>query len=461
MSCNLIKSKEVQEILNKIDEYCSMNNIKKDLKVKPLSEYELSNLPELPNLWGWVISNDISTFITNGVHSPTSTMDELGINKKMLRITDLKDNEEPNFENLPYCKRFKDKDCEKTIKKNDIYISFTGNKLGKRYIVKKDKEDVVFAHYFVRWQPLIVNPKYIYYVLLSHHFDRFMYEHTLGSTQPNLKVTDLKRVPLPLAPLLEQDKIAKVLSNLDEKIKVNNQINKKLEAMAQSIFKHWFVDFEFPNENGEPYKSSGGEMEESELGMIPKGWQASRLSEVADITMGQSPKGSSYNEDGIGEVFYQGRTDFSDRFPVRRLFTTEPKKMAKLGDVLLSVRAPVGDINIAYEDCCIGRGLCSIRSKDEHSSYIFHLMMNLKEKLNIYNNEGTVFGAINKGTLSNISIVKPDNYRIEMFNKLASSLDKQYLCFGKQNRNLLLLRDALLPKLMSGEIRVPVDTNQD
>ena len=119
-------------------------------------------------------------------------------------------------------------------------------------------------------------------------------------------------------------------------------INQNLEAQAQAIFKSWFVDFE-------PFQD--GKFVDSELGPIPKGWQVGTLQDIAQITMGQSPSGDSYNEDGDGCVFYQGRAEFGSRFPTRRLFTTSPKRMAQAGDVLLSVRAPVGDLNLSYENC--------------------------------------------------------------------------------------------------------------
>ena len=116
--------------------------------------------------------------------------------------------------------------------------------------------------------------------------------------------------------------------------------------------------------------------------------------DIANITMGQSPKGSSYNENGIGEIFYQGRAEFGYRFPTRRLYTTEPKRIAKTGDILMSVRAPVGDINVAYEPCCIGRGLSAIQNKDKNSSFMLYTMFSLKSELDISNGEGTVFGSI-------------------------------------------------------------------
>ena len=176
------------------------------------------------------------------------------------------------------------------------------------------------------------------------------------------------------------------------------------------------------------------------------------LSDVANITMGQSPSGKSYNEDGDGTVFYQGRGEFGWRFPTQRLFTTEPKRMAAEGDVLMSVRAPVGDLNVAYEDCCIGRGLAAIHS--QYPSYCLYLMRSLGKKLDAYNGEGTVFGSINGKALNGLEIGLPDVDAIKAFEAFAHTIDQQIRTNVTEERYLATLRDALLPKLMSGEIDV-------
>ena len=135
-----------------------------------------------------------------------------------------------------------------------------------------------------------------------------------------------------------------------------------------------------------------------------------KLSDIAIITMGQSPNGKSYNEQGEGEVFYQGRAEFGSRFPTRRLYTTEPKRMAETGDVLLSVRAPVGDMNIAYEKCCIGRGLAAVHSKTGNSSFLLYTMFGLKTQLDVFNGEGTVFGSINREALAAMPVQIPFSF---------------------------------------------------
>lgn len=174
------------------------------------------------------------------------------------------------------------------------------------------------------------------------------------------------------------------------------------------------------------------------------------LADIASITMGQSPVGTSYNENGNGAVFYQGRGEFGWRYPTQRLFTTEPKRMAKVGNVLMSVRAPVGDLNVAYEDCCIGRGLAAISC--DYPSYCLYLMRSLNEKLDAYNGEGTVFGSINGKALKGLKIALPGIDDIISFENKVAPIDAQIRRNEAENRNLTQIRDILLPRLMSGEI---------
>lgn len=297
--------------------------------------------------------------------------------------------------------------------------------------------------------------KYIFYYLLSNQAK--IADMGVGSVQKNLYTSILELMPLSLPNLQEQKAIAATLSCLDDMIELNDRTNRVLEEMAQVIFKYWFVDFEFPNKDGQPYKSSGGAMVDSELGEIPAGWRVGKLEDIANITMGQSPSGSSYNEEKDGIVFYQGRTDFGKRYPTIRLYTTEPKRLATKGDILLSVRAPVGDINLASEDCCIGRGLASLRSRDNCTSYLLYQLLNLRDVFNVYNTEGTVFGSINKNTLNNVPVLIPLDNHIHAFQFLVKKIDELIEIYSIQIRILTSIRDTLLPKLMSGEIRVPVE----
>ncbi len=289
-------------------------------------------------------------------------------------------------------------------------------------------------------------PQYLsYYFLTKRHkgFMESMCSH--GSTMASLNQKILEKIEFPYVSVENQMKIVDVLSAIDRKVMVNRNINANLQQQAQAIFKSWFVDFE-------PFQD--GEFVESELGPIPKGWRVGELSEVATITMGQSPSGKSYNEEGNGSVFFQGRAEFGDRFPTRRLCTTEPKRMAEANSVLMSVRAPVGDINVAYEKCCIGRGLASIQSKFEYSSYMLYQMLSLKRQLDVFNGEGTVFGSINRDTLNAMKVLIPNEDSIEKFECTVAPMDKLVRANYDEICRLETARDTLLPKLMNGEIEV-------
>lgn len=287
------------------------------------------------------------------------------------------------------------------------------------------------------------DPKFLYYLCQTMPFANF----GGGSAVPTLNRNHIHPLETKIPVKVEdQCRIASILSSLDRKIELNNKINADLEEMAQAIFKNWFVDFE-------PFKD--GKFVDSELGMIPEGWKVGTLEDIAEITMGQSPAGNSLNENREGMIFYQGSSDFGFRFPSIRVFTTEPKRLAVANSVLFSVRAPVGDINVAKEECCIGRGVASIKSKYGHDSYLFYTMKSLHKLFDSFDGEGTVFGSINKKTLSAIQILLPSDGIVEQFNNIASSFDDRIRSLSDENSRISTLRDTLLPRLMSGELEVP------
>ena len=313
-------------------------------------------------------------------------------------------------------------------------------------------DDVPYPNMRINSGMVIIRPgedfdtMFLYQYLRSCYFRAQITQFQSGSAQPQLPISTLQKMKVIKPDIDAQRRIASILSSLDRKIELNNKINADLEEMAQAIFKNWFVDFE-------PFKD--GKFVDSELGMIPEGWKVGRLEDIAEITMGQSPAGNSLNENREGMMFYQGSSDFGFRFPSIRVFTTEPKRLAVANSVLFSVRAPVGDINVAKEECCIGRGVASIKSKSSHDSYLFYTMKSLHKLFDSFDGEGTVFGSINKKTLSAIQILLPSEGIVEQFNDVASSFDNRIRCLSEESSRLSTLRDTLLPRLMSGELEVP------
>lgn len=210
------------------------------------------------------------------------------------------------------------------------------------------------------------------------------------------------------------------------------------------------------NEQGKPYKSSGGKMifNEELKRDIPEGWENKELSEIANITMGQSPSGSSYNKIGNGTIFFQGSTDFGWLFPSTRQYTTAPNRLAKKGGILLSVRAPVGDMNIANNNCCIGRGLAALNSKEGYDGFLFYVMKYYKRIFDQRNSEGTTFGSITKGDLFSLALANPTDDLLKKYNDIVSNYNKMIFKRSLENQELIKLRDWLLPMLMNGQVKV-------
>ena len=337
---------------------------------------------------------------------------------------------------------------KKTFRKDDIlYSEIRPSNRRYAYVDFEPKDYIASTKLMVLRSKPCVLPKYLYYLLTNNTTIRNLHTIAVGrsGTFPQITYSELANIKFLLPSIEEQEKILAILLDIDDKIAINRRICENLEAQAQALFKHWFIDFA-------PFKN--GKFVESELGMIPEGWRVGTLGEIAVITMGQSPAGSSYNEKGEGVIFYQGRTEFGFRYPSVRLYTTEPKRFAEPLSTLLSVRAPVGDINVATERCCIGRGLASIKSNNNCHSYIFYLLQSMKRRFDVYNGEGTVFGSINKDTLNGLKIFIPNNTIISDFEEIVEEIDKKILESHQESSRLSSLRDTLLPKLMSGEIKV-------
>ncbi|WP_350359553.1 restriction endonuclease subunit S [Vreelandella sp. SM1641] len=281
-----------------------------------------------------------------------------------------------------------------------------------------------------------------------------------GSIQDNINIEYLTGLRFKVPVKDYQDKIVAVLSVLDQKIELNNRINAELEAMAKTLYDYWFVQFDFPDDSpqgqGKPYKTSGGKMVYNPTlkREIPEGWSDKTLSEIANITMGQSPEGSSYNDEGVGTIFYQGSTDFGWLFPTTRQYTTAPSRMAKKGDILLSVRAPVGDMNIANTDCCIGRGLAALNSKTGSDGFLFYVMKYFKQIFDRRNSEGTTFGSITKNDLHSLTLAYPTSDLLKKYDEIVTNYNKMIFERSLENRELIALRDWLLPMLMNGQVTV-------
>lgn len=273
-----------------------------------------------------------------------------------------------------------------------------------------------------------VFPKFLYYQLTLVDFENL----NVGSAVPSLTIPIINEIDISLPPLPEQIRIASILSSLDDKIDLLHRENKTLEDMAETLFRQWLIE----------------EAKED--------WEEGKLGDEFEFMMGQSPNGDSFNEDGIGFPMYQGNADFGFRFPTRRVFTTQPTRFAEINDTLISVRAPVGAQNMATEKCCIGRGVAAFRYKHNHDfySYTYYKLKSLLEEIKQFNDNGTVFGSISKSDFENLDIVIPDENTIMSFQQQVKPIDDKIINNNNEIRTLIQTRDGLLPKLMSGEVKI-------
>lgn len=313
----------------------------------------------------------------------------------------------------------------KLLQKDDIIISARGT-VGEMAMIPFP---MAFNQscYGIRAKNGIDNT-FLYYLIKNSV--RKLKAMTHGSVFDTITRDTFANIDVDIPDIDAQYRIAKTLFNIDDKIENNQRINDNLEEQTQAIYQQMFID----NSSSE--------------------WKEGTLSDIADITMGQSPSGSSYNEDGNGSIFFQGRAEFGFRFPSVRLYTTEPKRMAYINDTLMSVRAPVGDINVAHTDCCIGRGLAAIHSKSNHQSFVLYTMFSLKKQLDVFNGEGTVFGSINRNSLNDMPILIPSDDILDEFERIVAPMDKAIRNNYDEICRLQDIRDSLLPRLMSGELDV-------
>lgn len=334
------------------------------------------------------------------------------------------------------------------LKPNDIVMTKDGT-IGKLAIIRslEQKTTVASGLFVIRVEDNSIDVDYLYYYFSSFYFKELVKSRIEGSVIPHLYQKDLVALKLPLPDLSEQKAISKILRTLDDKIEVNNQINRTLENMAQAIFKQWFVDFEFPNEDGEPYRSSGGEMIASELGMIPKGWEVGKFIDLIEITSGKRPgkRSDLAMEDCkyplVGASSIMGYTDD---------FNFEEK-------ILVIGRVGTHGVVQRFNN----KGWASDNTlviKSDNYEFAYQILNQIDYKAI---NRGSTQPLITQTDIKNYTLIIPTEGYLNKFELLVGSLFEIYSNHCIENSKLTEIRDSLLPKLMSGEIRVPLDEEGD
>lgn len=349
-------------------------------------------------------------------------------------------------------------------KKDDILLT-TEAPLGN--VAKLNKDNVAIAQRLLtlRGKENYMANEYLMYYLMSVIGQHQLHSRATGTTVTGIKQSEFRKILITVPTFHEQKSIANILSSLDGKIEINNQITGKLEEMAQAIYKQWFVDFEFPNEDGEPYKSSGGEMVESELGSIPKGWEIKNFSDFVEsisqsINKKEKKQAVFLNTSDIldGEFLHNNYSNVSE-------MPGQAKKLIRKNDILFSEIRPKNRrfayVGFDAEDYVVSTKLMVLRTNEQlFSSKCVYLFLKKKNTLDelqhrAESRSGT-FPQITFKELATYKFAIPKKEKfIRYFAILEKLVDHQYI-LKNENKALISLRDELLPKLISGEIRVPV-----
>ena len=336
-------------------------------------------------------------------------------------------------------------------KKGDILISAAGT-LGKTVIY--DGSPAYFQDSNIVWvdndESIVLN-SYLYYF-----YQTKPWQTTNGSTINRIYNNDLRSIVITYPSLNGQQKVAKVLGDIDKKIELNNKINAELEAMAKLIYDYWFIQFDFPDANAKPYKSSGGKMVYNEVlkREIPDGWEVTELDEVAKCIMGQSPKGNTYNKNGVGIPLLNGPADYKNGALFGSTHTTSPARVCEKNDLVLCIRATIGNLVYSEYRYCLGRGVAAVRPKKVQDSELIYFLILQEIKRFKMQATGSIIKGITKDDLTKSKCLTPPKNIGLMFHNLINPMFAKLRKNKEETLVLIELRDWLLPMLMNGQVTV-------
>jgi type I restriction enzyme S subunit len=339
------------------------------------------------------------------------------------------------------------------ILKDDILLNTSGNSVARTTIIPEELVGGrVNQHVsIIRPEKEKINAMFLKYYLVSPKVQAYLLSLAKqGKSKIALTDKKLRETEIMVPDMEEQKKIASILSALDNRIELKNKMQKILKEIPQAIFKHWFVKFEFPDKNRRPYKSNGGRFKHSELGPIPEGWAVIKLKQIADLKMGSSHDNNFYNYEGEGPPLLTGASNFQGKLIRSNKFTTDPKRVCKAGDLILCTRSKYGNVAYADKAYCLGRGVAAITPKAEEYKEIIYYNL----ALSINKLMSGASGRLSKSNIENITIILPDDNLLNKFNKCVVSVRSKISNNHSEHRILSQLRNTLLPKLVSGEIRV-------
>jgi type I restriction enzyme S subunit len=411
---------------------------------------------------------DVATVQTGPFGSQLHQKDYVEIGTPIITVEHLGDNR-ITYQNLPkVTKEDKERLKKYHLQEGDVVFSRVGS-VDRRALVTKKEDGWLFSGRClrVRADEKLANGAFLSYYFGQENFKEYIRRIAVGATMPSINTKILSEIVVTLPDLPTQTAIAEILSSLDDKIELNNKINQELENLAQTLFKQWFIDFEFPNENGEPYKSSGGEMVDSELGEIPHGWKVSTIDDITEVvTKGTTPTtiGGKFTESGINFIKVESLTEQGAYIKSKFGFIDEDtnqllkRSIIKEGDVLFSIAGTIGRVAVVTKDILpanTNQAIAIIRPNKVDSNFLKLLMQSALIQNDTKSNVVQAVQAnLSLGVIKATKFIRPLSDILEVFQSATKEIFEQVNLLTEENQELTSLRDTLLPKLISGELEV-------
>lgn len=331
-------------------------------------------------------------------------------------------------------------------KKGDVLISASGT-LGK--IVEYDGKDAYFQDSNIVW--IANDEKKVLNKYLKYFYETKPWIKTNSSTIERLYNDNIRAIEIRYPVSLEQQKaIIKPLELIDYKIAINNKIIGNLKDYCKTVYEHWFLQFDFPDNNGKPYASSNNKMiwNEEISKKIPVGWEVKMVKDFGKLTMGQSPKGNTYNSNSEGVPLLNGATELTENGISINKYTLSPTRICHVNDWIFCIRATLGNIQKADKEYCLGRGVASFTPKVAiYDEYIYFNIYNILERYK-KTLSGSIIVGIQKDEFNNSLMISPPCDIIEKFHLVTSKVFKKINTLEKQNINLIELKQSILPNIL-------------
>ncbi|MDK9864050.1 restriction endonuclease subunit S [Staphylococcus equorum] len=352
--------------------------------------------------------------------------------------------------------------------KNEIVLTYTGSKYGEVALVKEnDKFHLAPNVCKITVNDNNITPYYVLLIMQTSDFKMQLKNYGVGSSQPTIPMKNIRKLQVAIPSISYQKEVLRIIEPINKKLELNQEIIANLEELSQTLFKRWFVDFEFPDENGNPYKSNGGEMVDSELGAIPKGWNVKNLDDIANYMNGLAMQKfkPTDNQNSLPVVKIKELKNGSTDENSNRCTSEIPEKALIVdGDIIFSWSA-----TLLVKMWCGGKAGLNQHlfkvSSDKYPKWFYYYWTKryIDYFIGIANDKATTMGHINRKHLSHAKILIPNDQTLERFSRTFDDLLEKELSVSKESKRLTELRDTLLPKLMSGEIEIPTDieVNED